>query len=86
MIGMGTPYWSFAPGDFDLAEDNVQQQIAFANSGETPFNLILLLDLSSSTYVSRPLVKRAARDFIQVAQPNDRVAIHVLSNSLFQVV
>jgi len=62
----------------------VLQQIAFANSGETPFNLILLLDLSTSTYVSRPLVKQAARDFIQIAQPHDRVAIHAISNSLFQ--
>jgi VWFA-related protein len=82
----GHPVPGLTPDDFDLSEDDVPQQIAFANVGETPFNLILLLDLSSSTFASRALVQQAARDFIQIAQPHDRVAIHAISRSLFQVV
>lgn len=81
----GRPVARLTADDFDLTEDNQPQSIAFAKTGETPFHLILFLDLSKSSYISRPLVVDAARKFIDIAEARDRIAIHVLSNSLFHV-
>lgn len=82
----GHPVPGLTASDFELWEDDVPQRISFANAGEAPFNLVLLLDLSKSSLVSRSLMQQAARDFVKMAQPRDRLAIHVLQNTVFQVV
>jgi len=60
--------------------------VSFAGSEEVPFNLALLLDLSGSTRRDRPAMKEAARRFIEIARPHDRVAAYALANNLFHVV
>jgi Ca-activated chloride channel homolog len=82
----GRPVADLRPTDFELFEDGQPQQIALVRSGETPINLALLLDLSKSAFLTNPLIRDAARQFVQLSQPGDRVAIHALVNSLFQVI
>jgi VWFA-related protein len=82
----GHPITDLKPEDFELFEDNQPQPIALARSGEAPLNLALLLDLSKSAFLTRPLILDAARQFVQLSQPGDRIAVHALANSLFQVI
>jgi VWFA-related protein len=82
----GRPVTGLTPEDFELLEDGVRQKVAFAGSEEVPFNLVLLLDLSGSTKKDRPAMKEAARQFIRVSRPQDRVAIYALAYELFQVI
>jgi len=81
----GRPVAGLKAEDFELVEDGIPQQVAFARSEEVPFDLVLLLDLSKSAIYTQDMIKRAARSFVEIARPHDRVAIHVLANSLFNV-
>ena len=74
------------PADFEVTEDGVPQRLALASSGEAPFNLALLFDLSGSTRREREAMKEAARRFIGIARPRDRVAIYALAGNMFYVV
>ena len=82
----GRPVTDLRPEDFELLEEGQPQQISLVRSGEAPINLALLLDLSKSAFLTNPLIRGAARQFIQLSQPGDRIAIHALASSLFQVV
>lgn len=82
----GHPVPGLAPGDFEVLEDGAPQKVAFARSEEAPFNLVLLLDLSKSTVNSRALMMRAARNFVEITRPHDRIAIYALANTVFHVV
>jgi Ca-activated chloride channel family protein len=79
-----------APGlraeDFEVWEDGVRQRLAAASSEEAPFNLALLLDLSGSTQRDRAAMKAAARRFLRIARPQDRLAVYAMANDLFQVI
>lgn len=82
----GRPATGLRPEDFEVFEDGVRQSIRAAGSEEVPFNLALLLDLSGSTQRERAAMKAAARRFVQIARPHDRVAVYAMANDLFQVV
>ena len=72
--------------DFEIYEEGVLQEIAYLDSGDSPFNLTLLLDLSDSTKQDRPAMKTAALRFLDVAGPHDQVALHALANGMLHVV
>jgi VWFA-related protein len=61
--------------DFRVQEDNVEQHIEHFESAEAPFDLLLLLDLSGSTARVTETIRAAARRFVAVTRPQDRVAI-----------
>lgn len=61
--------------DFTVLENGEQQEIAFFASAETPFDLVLLLDLSGSTSDKIGLIRKSARRFVDAARPADRIAI-----------
>ena len=82
----GLPLLGLAAMDFEIVEDGVEQKISSVTAGDAPFNLVILLDMSSSTMEERAGMKLAARRFISTAKPNDRVAMYVLGNELFSVV
>ncbi len=84
--GEGRHVDGLKPGDFQILEDGVPQKPAIAGSEEVPFNLAILLDLSGSTLRDRPAMKEAARRFIGIARPHDRVAVYALANDSFHVV
>ncbi len=81
----GRPVPNLKPAEFEVLEDGVAQQVAVAGSEEVPFNLVILLDLSGSTIRDRPAMKEAARRFVSITRPQDRIAIYVLADDLFQV-
>lgn len=72
--------------DFEVLEDGVRQDIGIVQNTEAEFNLVLLLDCSTSTLVDREAVLEAARQFILTARPADRVGIYVLSDAFLHVV
>jgi VWFA-related protein len=63
------------PEDFSVYEDGVKQQISFFSSEKSPFNLVLLIDLSGSMKDEIDLIKATALHFLDVISPQDSVAV-----------
>ncbi len=61
--------------DFAVFDDGAPQEIAYFESGESPFDLVLLLDLSGSTADKIGLIRKSAKRFVDAARPGDRIAI-----------
>lgn len=61
--------------DFHIYEDNVEQTVEHFEAAEAPFDLLLLLDLSGSTSRVTDTIRAAARRFVAVTRPQDRVGI-----------
>ena len=61
--------------DFVVLEDGVPQEITYFASAATPFDLVLLLDLSGSTRDKLDLIRRSVKRFIEAARPTDRIGI-----------
>jgi VWFA-related protein len=66
--------------DFAVFEDGEPQQIEFFATASTPFDLVLLIDLSGSTSEKLDLVRKSARRFVEAARPTDRIAIYTFSD------
>ncbi|HEV7681464.1 MAG TPA: VWA domain-containing protein [Pyrinomonadaceae bacterium] len=73
--GQGRAITSLSRNDFTIFEDGVKQQILHFDPADTPFSLVLLLDVSGSTLSFRPQFKQAAMRFLDALAPEDRVAI-----------
>jgi Mg-chelatase subunit ChlD len=69
--------------DFRLYEDGIQQDIANFNSVEVPFNVILLLDTSSSTKFRLEDIQSAAKTFVKELRPEDQVMIVSFDSSVY---
>jgi len=61
--------------DFSVYEDGVPQRISFFSPEQTPFNLVLLIDLSGSMKDEIELIKETAIHFLRVIGPQDNVAV-----------
>jgi len=61
--------------DFTLYEDGVEQKITNFATYDEPFNIALLLDTSISTKDTLEKIKDAAKDFIELLNPNDQCLI-----------
>jgi VWFA-related protein len=61
--------------DFQLFEDGKPQEITSFSSTETPFNVALLIDTSRSTREVLGGIRKAARNFVNQLQAQDRVLI-----------
>jgi len=68
--------------NFTILEDDVEQEISFFSNTEQPFDLVLLLDFSGSTFEKRGLIKKAAQRFVEYARPTDRIAIVAFANEI----
>ena len=79
------PLTGLLPDDFEVLEDGAAQEIKIVQGAEAPFNLVLLLDCSTSTLVDRESVVEAARQFTMTARRADRVAVYVLADSYLHV-
>lgn len=61
--------------DFTVYENGVQREVKEVVPTNEPFNLILLLDVSGSVEERIDFIRKAARDFLRTASPQDRIAI-----------
>lgn len=61
--------------DFAVFENGSPQEITFFASADTPFDLVLLLDLSGSTADKIGLIRKSSKRFVEAARPADRIAI-----------
>ena len=61
--------------DFAIIDNGAQQEISFFASGESPFDLVLLLDLSGSTVKKIDLIRNSAKRFVDATRPEDRIAV-----------
>jgi VWFA-related protein len=68
--------------DFVVYEDGVRQKIAHFAATESPFTLLLLLDLSGSARDEIDLIKQAARRFLAELRTDDRVGVIIFSGEV----
>ncbi|MDQ4120120.1 MAG: VWA domain-containing protein [Acidobacteriota bacterium] len=61
--------------DFAVFEGGQEREILDLQSTATPFNLVLLLDVSGSVEERIDFIRKAARNFIQTVNPQDRLAV-----------
>ena len=61
--------------DFTVFENGEERQVTNVVSTREPFNLVLLLDVSGSVEERIDFIRKAARDFLRTASPQDRIAI-----------
>jgi VWFA-related protein len=61
--------------DFAVYEDGAERKIVNVLPASEPFNLVLLLDVSGSVEERIDFIRKAARDFLSTASPQDRISI-----------
>src|SRR4029078_7726083 len=61
--------------DFTVWENGVERRVTNVSPANEPFNLILLLDVSGSIEERMEFIRKAARDFLRTASPQDRISI-----------
>ncbi len=61
--------------DFTVYENGIERQVTKVVPTHEPFNLVLLLDVSGSVEERIDFIRKAARDFLHTASPQDRIAI-----------
>lgn len=61
--------------DFIVQENGIERQVTSVAQTHEPFNLILLLDVSGSVEERIDFIRKAGRDFLNTASPEDRISI-----------
>jgi VWFA-related protein len=61
--------------DFTVLENGKERKITDVSPTNAPFNLVLLLDVSGSVEERIDFIRKTARDFLNTASPQDRIAI-----------
>lgn len=75
-----TPPPLLDPKDFVVMEDGVPQEISFFAAADTPFDLVLLLDLSGSNSKKLKMIRSSAKRFVDAARDVDRIALVTFTN------
>jgi VWFA-related protein len=73
---------SLDTSDFRVFEDGRQQEISLFQKTDTPFDLVVLIDMSGSSQNQVGLIRNAARGFIDAARPGDRVSVATFSDKV----
>lgn len=71
--------------DFSVLDNGVPQEITFFAAGNTPFDLVLLLDLSGSIGDKLDLIRKTSKRFVDAARPDDRIAIFTFAAEIRRV-
>lgn len=61
--------------DFVIYEDDIKQDVRSFETTESPFSVVMLLDISGSTLTFRQSLRLAAQRFADAISPKDRVAV-----------
>ena len=67
---------------FEVREDGVVQALKFFAGGDTPLDVSLVLDTSSSMFESMPFVQQAATHFVQALRGGDRASVMGIAGGL----
>lgn len=78
----GRAITNLSRNDFTVYEDDRLQPITSFEPTNTPFSLVLLLDMSGSTQSFRPTLKMSAYRFLDALAPGDRVAVVAFNNKI----
>ena len=68
--------------DFEITEANEPREIISVEPSTTPFNLVLLLDVSGSVDNYVNFIRKAARSFVNTVDKNDKVAIIIFNDDV----
>ena len=79
------PVGALQQRDFAVLEDGVPEEISFFASAATPFDLVLLIDLSGSTADKLDLIRKSAVRFVEAARPMDRISVVAFTDLPFVV-
>ena len=71
----GQAITNLSQSEFAVYEDGVRQSLVSFEPSQSPFSLVLLLDMSGSTINFRPTLKQSALRFIDALGPEDRVEV-----------
>jgi VWFA-related protein len=71
----GRAIGGMSTSDFSVFEDGNERQVVSVTPTTEPFNLVLLLDVSGSVEERIDFIRKAARDFLKTASPQDRISI-----------
>lgn len=71
----GRAITSLSPNDFAVYEDGVRRPIVDFEPTNSPFSLVLLLDMSGSTINFRQQIAQAALRFLDALAPEDKVSV-----------
>jgi Ca-activated chloride channel family protein len=71
----GRPVSSLKKEDFQIYENGVLQELRSFDSVDTPYNIVLLFDCSTSTQPHWPFLLEAMTRFGQTLRPQDRLEI-----------
>src|SRR4026209_28949 len=61
--------------DFTVWENGIERRVTNVSPANEPFNVVLLLDVSGSVEERMDFIRKAARDFLRTASPQDRISI-----------
>ena len=61
--------------DFTVYENGAERKVMSVAPAHEPFNLVMLLDVSGSVEERIDFIRKAARDFLNTASPQDRISI-----------
>jgi VWFA-related protein len=64
-----------SPSDFEVFENGQTRQVTEVEPTNAPFNLVLMLDVSGSVEEHINFIRKAARNFLNTVNPQDRIAI-----------
>ncbi len=79
----GRPMTGLGHDDFSVEENGRPQEIQVVDPEDSPFNLGVLLDLSGSTSLDLEHMRNATLRLVELANPNDRVALYAMAGSMF---
>ena len=68
--------------DFEVLENGTEREIVSVEHSTAPFNLVLLLDVSGSVENYVNFIRKAARNFVDTVDKNDRVSIVIFNEDV----
>jgi VWFA-related protein len=78
-----TPTPLLTQKDFTVLEDGTPQEITFFAAADTPFDLVLLLDLSGSNKKNLKMIRNSAKRFVEAARDVDRIALVAFTDQVW---
>jgi VWFA-related protein len=69
-------------GDFEVTENSEPREVISVRPETAPFNLVLLLDVSGSVQNYVDFIRKAARNFVDTVNTEDRVSIVIFNEDV----